>query len=144
MSFHSLNYKAENKRNISDGFINGFLVQSLYLLSATVLSLKRFLARTLLPSPWLLMVRPVLEPNNHDHRADLRRILQPWAGCTNLPHAKGTSSHHIFSLSSISSPYVCPYRQRLLPLCCCHFLPLTLLPQNYFPPLPLIPPSLPV
>lgn len=75
MSFHSLNDKAENKRNISDGFINGFSVQSLYLLPDTVLSLRRFLAQTLLPSPWLLMVRPVLEPNNHDHRADLRRVL---------------------------------------------------------------------
>lgn len=41
MGCRSLNDKAESKRNIPDGFINGFSVQSPYLLSATVLSLRR-------------------------------------------------------------------------------------------------------
>ncbi|PKU34218.1 hypothetical protein llap_15478 [Limosa lapponica baueri] len=34
-----------------------------------------FLAQILLSSPQLLMVRPVLEPNNHDDHADLRSPL---------------------------------------------------------------------
>lgn len=70
----------------------------------------------LLSSLWLLMVGPVLKPTTHNHHADLRRALQPWAGCTSLPQATGTSPHHIFSVSSIFSPYFCLFRKRLLPL----------------------------
>lgn len=41
MKCHSLNDKAEDKKTVSAGFINGFSVQTLYLLPDTVLSLRR-------------------------------------------------------------------------------------------------------
>lgn len=45
----SLNDKAGNKKGISGGFINGFSVQCLYVLSATLLSLKRLPCRFFCP-----------------------------------------------------------------------------------------------
>lgn len=46
---HSLNDKAEDKRNVSDGLIIGLSVQTLYLLSDTVLSLRRIPCTDFLP-----------------------------------------------------------------------------------------------
>lgn len=103
-----------------------------------------FLAQTLLPSLWLLMVRLVLETNNHDHHAGLRRALWLRAGCTNLPQTRGTILT-IFSVSQVSLHYIYVYKENGFFLCCCcYFLPLTLLSKGYFPPLlliPTIPPS---
>lgn len=97
-----------------------------------------------LPCVGLLIVRPVLEPNHPDHRADLRRALQLWAGCTNLPQPRGTSPHHIFGVSSISSPCLCLYRKWLLPRLLLAFSPSTPSAQDHLLPLPLVPPSVPL
>lgn len=147
MGCRSLNDKAESKRDISDGFMNGFSVQSPYLLSATVLSLRRLPHTNWgfpLPCVGLLIVRPVPEPNRPDYRADLRRALQLWAGCTNLPQPRGTSPRRIFGLSSILSPYLCLYRKWLLPRLLPAFSPSTPSAQDHLLALPLVPPSVPL
>lgn len=98
MKCHSLNDKAESKRSISEGFINGFSVQTLYLLSHTVLSLRRIPCTAFLPSCgcwwWDLCWSP------SSSCAGLRRALQP--GWLHKPsQARGTSPRCVFSLKHL-------------------------------------------
>lgn len=96
---HSLNDKAEDKRSVSDGFINDFSVHSVSSFWCCFISQEDSLHR-LSALLWLLVVRPVLEPIIHNHCVGLRGALQP-SWLHKPSQDKRTSPHCIFSLKHL-------------------------------------------